>query len=358
MQEDLRIVAEIQNAQKNPRSLDLSGFVDRLNIRVLWLLSKGVAQQHQQNGAKKPVRLQSLSLAGWQESDATLLRSLAIIPGESLETVNLSRTRITTRGLAALLTHCHKLAHLNIAGCRDIKSSAMEAVVVAARKTLVSIDFSDCPHMCKDALLWLAGMAGAAGGSGRHCRRLRTLKAANCPRISDPGVAALGVCSRLACLNLEGCSRVTDKGVVALCRSPAATQLLLLDLSLCFQLTDRGLIAIGRHCNRLQSLLLSRCHRISDTGLSAVGAGCPRLQTLYINGCLQVTELGLAKVAQACRNLLFLNVSGCQNITDEGLTSLCKGLKCVVLPVFEFTTLLCNQCQVVSLFSYPLFEHW
>ena len=203
--------------------------------------------------------LTSLSLAGWQGSTATLMRSMAMIPGDHMVRVNLSRTQITSKGLAALLTHCHRLAHLNVSSCPLLKSAAMECVVVAARRTLETIDISNCPNMCKDAFLWLAGRAGASAGAGLQCRRLRTVDASNCERMSDAGVAAIGACRRISCLNLAGCTRLSDAGPTAFCRSPAAAQsLLLLDLSQCFQVTDVTLLAIGERCARLQSLLLSR----------------------------------------------------------------------------------------------------
>lgn len=343
--EDDLLVLDILRAQPDEHTLNLSNFVDRLNIRVLWRLSRGTTSKEPRNSkhsrtpsqhrpeTPEPNRvLKSISLAGWQSSTATLLRSMAIIPGDFLERIDLSRTQISNRGFAALLTHCHRLAHLDISQCSHLKSSALEYVSIAARKTLVSINMSGCPHMCKDALMWLAGAAGA-GGSGRQCRKLRTVDISHCEKISDAGVAALTACKRLKCLNVLGCSRLTDRGVSAFCRG--SPQLLLLNLSQCFQITDTTLFAIGKSCAKLQSLLLTRCHRISDKGLVAVGKGCPRLQTLYVNGCFQVTELGLAEVAQNCRNLLYLNVTGCENITDEGLHTLCRGLK-YVKPAKEY----------------------
>lgn len=268
-------------------------------------------------------QLESLTLEGWSSPEPSSpglagiggarglrkLRLFGVSPTPSqwealaelreLRYLELRDTRWLCDDGLALLGPLRSLRGLCIASCDFFTGEGLEPLLEAGAP-LTHADFSRCPRLSDEALLFLG-----------EARDLEVLELRSCPRLSDDGLGYLGDAEALRTLNLAGSAGISEQGLSSLSDLSledlnlsnglrltalgvsALAQLPLRSLSL--DCDDAGLAAL-RPLQRLEVLLLSS-ERISDWGLGAL-LELPSLREVFVGG----ERLG----DQACAHLALL----------------------------------------------------
>lgn len=89
--------------------------------------------------------------------------------------------------------------------------------------------------------------------------------------------------------------------------------------SVCPQVSDAGLVEVGKGCEMLEWLDVSRSDlnwKITDIGLLGIAEGCHLLKTLVCQGCELLTDVACAWVGRGCPTLNHLDLKNCSKITN------------------------------------------
>ena len=275
-----------------------------------------------------------LVLAGWRSIAEKPLRAVSISLGDQLKAVDMSETPVGDGMLEALASRLFVLERLRLVDCVEFGNIGFRAITANCYDTLASVDLSRSIRVDGETLGWLGGTMGIGRPA---CKRLQTLNAADCVRVDDSGLVALGKgCPRLAFANFSGCCRLTDAGVAGLAKGCPKLKVLSLANLVGTQgqggggsaggLTDKSLKALGKRCKQLSSLNCACSGAgFTDSGIKALSKGCSKLQALNIAGAVGVTERGLMYIVDGARGIGTLNVTGCQEITINGLRAAVEG---------------------------------
>lgn len=279
-------------------------------------------------------------------TDATIQR---IAKGcTDLQTLNISETRITRIGLAALgeledldyldLAHCFKiieppladyqagtksrfaalegctnLRYLDVSGCR-LKDFSLMAIGKLQLETLIADEgrFSD------DAVVQFCAQRPP----------IQTISFENCKELTSNAATAVAELPTVRSVNFSGCA-VTDSGVEALSKLPLQN----INLSKCELLTNRSVVFLSR-CDDLDTVKLGSIPTITDDALKCL-ARCTRLEALDISDCPEITDASLEVLAQSCHKLLRVILKGAIKITAKGISALergCPNLSFIIAP--------------------------
>ena len=163
-----------------------------------------------------------------------------------------------------------------------------------------------------------------------------------CEWVTDDILGTVTSSGQIQTAHLFRCWRLTDRGIASFVKHNGST-LRTLELSGCSELTDGSLRAIGRFCNYLRELDLTRCVRISDVGVNHLLvsklevlllyadaqlskssyeaiASMSRLRRLDLCGHENLDSLSLIAILESCGDTLeYLNLSWCVGLGDEVL---------------------------------------
>ncbi|MGH0149437.1 UNVERIFIED_CONTAM: hypothetical protein FKN15_033425 [Acipenser sinensis] len=276
--------------------------------------------------------------------------------------------KFTDKGLQYLATGkgCHKLIYLDLSGCTQ--------AIVSECQNLQTVSLQDSTHLSDSAFKALAEAAKLTKikirGNNRmtdaswksFCKSspcLCHIYAADCQKITDISLKAIGSLKNLTVLNVADCIRLSDAGIKYLVEGPSAGKLREVNLTNCVRVTDMSLLRISQRCLKLTYLSLCYCEHLTDSGLELL-AGLPSLTSLDLTGtniqdqglaslgtntgikkltlseCLWITDLGIQMtdlymqyLTGVCQYLHELDISGCVHITDKTtkyLQNSCKQL--------------------------------
>lgn len=101
---------------------------------------------------------------------------------------------------------------------------------------------------------------------------------------------------------------------------------------------EANLGLIGRGCEELKELSLSKCQGVTDSGVVGVVSARTGLQNLDLTCCRDITDVALEAIATCCRGLRSLKMENCLLLTAKGLVSI--GQFCLSLEELDLTD--CN----------------
>ncbi|MGH0123167.1 UNVERIFIED_CONTAM: hypothetical protein FKN15_078262 [Acipenser sinensis] len=254
---------------------------------------------------------------------------------------------LTDRCILAIVSECQNLQTVSLQDSTHLSDSAFKALAEAAKLTKIKIRGNN-------------RMTDASWKS--FCKSspcLCHIYAADCQKITDISLKAIGSLKNLTVLNVADCIRLSDAGIKYLVEGPSAGKLREVNLTNCVRVTDMSLLRISQRCLKLTYLSLCYCEHLTDSGLELL-AGLPSLTSLDLTGtniqdqglaslgtntgikkltlseCLWITDLGIQMtdlymqyLTGVCQYLHELDISGCVHITDKTtkyLQNSCKQL--------------------------------
>ncbi len=230
-----------------------------------------------------------------------------------LEVLDISKTAVTSDGIALILNSCQKITTLIASGLKYNKTDSLTPLC----KNLTWLDLSDTvlPN-----LLPIINLASAFPRIRRLELRNLSMKPATLKMLGnawkelmhidlsstgsttlptsslDGGLEALAkVNPRLQTILVS--RRVSNKTLVALSTAACCATLTCLDVSHC-AVKDSGVLALSSVCSRLHNLNLENCSAITDVSLQSCIGGFPALRTLNIMKCSRVTVAGIAELVE------------------------------------------------------------
>lgn len=247
------------------------------------------------------------------------LRGLNLGAFARLAALDLSETRVTGAGLAAL-EGLAGLERLDL-GRTPLTDDGLK--YLPALPNLTSLDLSACPGLSGAGLAHLAALP-----------KLNKLALRRCSGVTGDGLKQLAALGGLTELNLLGCEHVTDEDLTRLAALPGLAHL---DLSVCPGVMGSGLAHLAA-LPRLRTLVLSR-DGITDEVVGAL-AGVGRLHVLQVASPTphdarptgeadvvelflqhtRVTDAGLARL-RTLTGLRYIHLDGTR-VTDAGLVHL------------------------------------
>ncbi|XP_033888045.1 F-box and leucine-rich repeat protein 13 isoform X1 [Acipenser ruthenus] len=307
------------------------------------------------------LNLQYLSLAYCRKFTDKGLQYLATGKGcHKLIYLDLSGcTQMSVDGFKNIAVGCSELQHLEINDMPTLTDKCILAIVSECQN-LQTVSLQDSTHLSDSAFKALAEAAKLTKikirGNNRmtdaswksFCKSspcLCHIYAADCQKITDISLKAIGSLKNLTVLNVADCIRLSDAGIKYLVEGPSAGKLREVNLTNCVRVSDMSLLRISQRCLKLTYLSLCYCEHLTDSGLELL-AGLPSLTSLDLTGtniqdqglaslgtntgikkltlseCLWITDLGIQKLCQKSRDLEHLDISHCLSLTDKTIKSL------------------------------------
>ncbi len=234
--------------------------------------------------SKRCRRLRSLDLSRF---DDLTDRELILLGKKclSLETLTLSGTKITEKGITELIADLPNLKSLDMSTCHTKHSRFVPAYSLitnaVARQLGISSIFQSLNLANSYSQLTDVGLKELA-----KCPTLQSLNLKQCYGLKDDCLKELTKCSELRLLNLTDCSKLTDEGFREICKLSALQSL---NLAYCYQLTNISLREIAK-CPALESLNLLCCRRITEAGLLEL-TKCSSLKFVYFDGAPEIIRV-------------------------------------------------------------------
>eukprot|EP00803_Ostreobium_quekettii_P000741 evm.model.scf_466.1 EVM.evm.TU.scf_466.1 scf_466:3401-5419(-) len=193
------------------------------------------------------------------------------------------------------LTQLRGLTHVDLGFCRITNEGLAH---VGLLSSLTSLNLRWNKRFTGEGLAHVARLTG-----------LRNLDLDSCQQITDSALEHVASLTALTCLNLSGYS-ITAAGFAHVGK---LTSLIRLDLSKCGVLTDEGIAHVGK----LTSLrhLNCCCGEVTGAGFAAASAGLAGIASLRLSDCSDENLYHVGRLT----NLVDLCACG-WGITDEGLT--------------------------------------
>ncbi|PAA84675.1 hypothetical protein BOX15_Mlig000941g5, partial [Macrostomum lignano] len=311
--------------------------------------------------AKHAENVRFLSLAGCQQLSDRGLQFLAQGQGvHKLELLDLSEgVQFSSDAIVHLASKCHKIKHLMFNDMYNMQSACLMEVASHC-PSVEHYELFGCSSLTDDSFRAISNRSlrvlkldkndiitdAAFGHLGRRCPELHQLCVADCVRVTDQALKAIGQLRYIRVLNLADCVRLSDAGAKSIAEASFAQSLRELNLTNAVRLTDHGVTAICKKAPGLTHLRLSFCENLTHLSADSLANYCPglvsldmsgtgmndsamsvlgslsRMRYLYLANCPQVTDLGLQKLVQQLRYLEHLDLSHCVQLTDGGVRSM------------------------------------
>jgi len=283
--------------------------------------------QHMLQAVGRLSCLQSLHLSRCSKVDDEGLQGISGLPG--LHTLNISNCfKVTDVGLQHVV-RITTITHLLAQQCSEITDAGLLALGqllqlkvldLSCCEKLTGSGFSSFGNSSKLLTITLNGCAALSDVGLREIGKVTTvtkLDLSNCPLLSDEGVSYLGRMHNLTGLDLAQCTQVGDVGLLAIAASMAC--LATLKLNGCLRVTDAGVAQLGV-LTSLLTLHMDRCVHLSDEAVRSL-AGLTGLTSLRMSRCPRITNAGVAALSTLSR-LSTLGLAHCPHVTDAGLMAL------------------------------------
>ncbi|CAD5119492.1 DgyrCDS8099 [Dimorphilus gyrociliatus] len=247
---------------------------------------------------------------------------------------------VTNVGICEIVSRCVNLNQLDASGCPNVSclclspSASAHLPAHAKRVYVRNLDLSECSALEDTGLHLIAS----------YCNQLQYVYLRKCIRITDIGLQYLAsLCSNIKELSVSDCPSIGDAGI---CQTAERLQssLRYLSIAKCENITDTSLISLAKYCKRLRYLNARSC-AITDRGLSVLCRSLgPRLKSLDV-GKTAVSDLGVCCLAENCTQVRKLSLKSSKTVTDQGIVSLAK--TCVYLHHLNI-----HDCHLLTWRSY------
>lgn len=225
-----------------------------------------------------------------QDSSALLsLRNLRRVLTEqraTLTALDLSRTAITPESLRTIAqVEGLVLQELHLQGCKELTDYSME-ILVKHQPGLLQLDISGCTELSSRAVEAVA----------RGLRAPTLLSLSRDWRVSEKGLADLMAVPTLRSLDLSECLHISGSEMVKGLKGAGGARAHLETLSLksCTYIRDLAVFSLTQLLgDSLRELDLTSCVNVTDLSVCAVSIYLPRLEVLRLGWCKEVTDWGL-----------------------------------------------------------------
>ncbi|RXM36684.1 F-box/LRR-repeat protein 13 [Acipenser ruthenus] len=217
--------------------------------------------------------------------------------------------KFTDKGLQYLATGkgCHKLIYLDLSGCTQMSVDGFKNIAVGCSE-LQHLEINDMPTLTDKCILAIVS----------ECQNLQTVSLQDSTHLSDSAFKALAEAAKLTKIKIRGNNRMTDASWKSFCKSsPCLCHIYAAD---CQKITDISLKAIGSLKN-LTVLNVADCIRLSDAGIKYLveGPSAGKLREVNLTNCVRVSDMSLLRISQRCLKLTYLSLCYCEHLTDSGL---------------------------------------
>lgn len=237
--------------------------------------------------------------------------------------------QVTSRGIISLGTRCPLLQSVTLDGVRRLNDFGVRALLDGCSKL----------HTIRWRGTLVRSNPNEASNLGA-CAAFLSI-----PHVTQASLTALAS-SCLEVLHIGTTQCDTNALATALLRTRTSSSLVntLTDVDVTSVATDSLCEALGKCCNNLRILCLSRSRNFSTTSLLAVLRGCSRLRILDIGNCEQIGDEAMIELSKApcCPHLETLLLANDWQITDIGVAKL-------VRPATSLFRLDVRHCPEISL---------
>lgn len=166
-------------------------------------------------------------------------------------------------------------------------------------------------------------------------------------KISGVALTAIAKCTSLEVLHVSKVWECSNTGVAAIANGCRSLKKLYIDDRSIHPMGDEGLLALGKHCLKLQELVLIGVS-VTKSSLDVIASNCTTLERMALCSTEAVGDAELECIAEKCTSLKKLCVKNCP-ISDVGIKGLIKGCP-------SLTKVKVKRCKDVTLVSAMLFR--
>ncbi|MCO5554431.1 hypothetical protein L7F22_007961 [Adiantum nelumboides] len=285
------------------------------------------------------------------------LHAFAKVRGHSLRKFSCGSCGFSSKGLNPLLENCPKLEDLSVKRLRrmsDEPQPILPGVSCLRRFCLKEVSCTDVfaalilgsKHLRALVLARNPDMWDSFFSS--ICESLSELVELRVDflKIGGEALTAIAKCSNLEVLHVSKVWECSNTGIAAIASGCRGLKKLYIDDRSIQPVGDEGLHALGRHCTKLQELVLIGAS-VSKSSLDVIASNCPVLERMALCSTEAVGDAELGCIAEKCSSLKKLCIKNCP-ISDVGIEGLVKGCP-------SLTKVKVKRCKDVTMFSARLF---
>ncbi|KAH7332169.1 hypothetical protein KP509_20G073200 [Ceratopteris richardii] len=166
-------------------------------------------------------------------------------------------------------------------------------------------------------------------------------------RIGSVALASIANCTNLEVLHVSKVSECSDAGFTEIAHGCRNLKKLYIDGRCPNPMGEEGLLALGKHCLKLQELVLIGVN-VTRLSLDTIVTNCNVLERMALCSTEAVGDAELACIAEKCSSLKKLCIKNCP-ISDVGIEGLLKGCP-------NLTKVKVKRCKDVTIISSMLFQ--
>tara|TARA_B110000902_G_scaffold257444_3_gene325611 strand:- start:1858 stop:3021 length:1164 start_codon:yes stop_codon:yes gene_type:complete len=222
--------------------------------------------------------------------DDSTLELIAATCGPILEVLSVARcTRVTDRGVCAIVASGDNLTSLCTEACKEVTSLSVVALASGCPR-LTAINVSLCPTVAVTALRLLLQQC-----SGMQCVLVNHCDANVLPFLHIPD--KLPYWGGLRRVGMDGYKGCADAMVRALTACGAMTHA---SFNFCDRLSDKVLVTAFKHWPQLSSLKICATTGPTNACIAPLAASCPLLVELHCWGTDITRVVAFAKLRERC----------------------------------------------------------
>lgn len=286
------------------------------------------------------------------------LGEFAKLCGQSLKKFSCGSCGFASRGLNLLLENCPKLEDLSVKRLRKMAEDPQPILPGASRLRRLCLKEIMSSHLFGTLItgsknlhtLVLARNPGLWDAFFKLiCEHLSELVELHVDslKLGGMGLTAIAKCTNLEVLHISKVSECSNMGFVAIAYGCRNLKKLYIDDRSVSPIGDEGLLALGKHCAKLQELVLIGV-TVTKTSLDIIAANCTVLERMALCSTEAVGDVELSCIAEKCVALRKFCIKNCP-VSDAGIEALVKGCP-------SLTKVKVKRCRDVTMVSALMFQ--